>query len=92
VAVWLWLWLWTGSAFAELHAQTYVENFYAKLGWKGVGPVYQEANIPHRTMHMNAPTASPAPAAADTQNSAGTAASDITSASTAASTSSPPSH
>ena len=40
---------------AELHAQKYVERFYASLGWQPIGPDYVEAEIPHVTMQLNIP-------------------------------------
>ncbi len=36
-----------------LHAQVSVINFYAKMGFRCVGPVFDEAGIPHRKMVLN---------------------------------------
>ena len=35
---------------AELHAQAHLEDWYASLGWRRVGDVFMEAEIPHVTM------------------------------------------
>lgn len=35
---------------AELHAQAHLEDWYSSLGWRRVGDVFMEANIPH--VHM----------------------------------------
>jgi ElaA protein len=35
---------------ARLGAQVHALNFYEKLGFKVVGPVYEDAGIPHRDM------------------------------------------
>lgn len=39
-----------GEAPAELHAQAHLEAWYARLGWRRVGEVFIEAEIPHVTM------------------------------------------
>lgn len=39
-----------GDANAELHAQAHLEDWYSSLGWRRVGEVYEEAQIPHVTM------------------------------------------
>lgn len=39
-----------GDADAELHAQAHLEDWYSSLGWRRVGEVYEEAQIPHVTM------------------------------------------
>ncbi len=41
---------WMGHGPAELHAQAHLEDWYASLGWRRVGPVFEEAEIPHVTM------------------------------------------
>ncbi len=33
-----------------LHAQAAVVGFYEKLGWRSVGPIFEEAGIPHQKM------------------------------------------
>lgn len=42
-----------GEQAATLHAQAHLEGWYASLGWRRVGPVFYEAEIPHVTMHLN---------------------------------------
>lgn len=37
---------------AKLGAQTHALGFYEKLGFVAVGPVYEDAGIPHRDMVM----------------------------------------
>ena len=39
-----------GVTRAKLGAQTHALNFYEKLGFTAVGPVYDDAGIPHRDM------------------------------------------
>lgn len=39
-----------GERSAELHAQAHLEAWYTRLGWRRVGEVYMEAEIPHVTM------------------------------------------
>jgi ElaA protein len=39
-----------GARTIYLHAQTAVIGFYEKLGFRGVGPVFDEAGIAHRKM------------------------------------------
>ena len=39
-----------GVAKAKLGAQTHAIGFYERLGFKAVGPEYQDAGIPHRKM------------------------------------------
>ncbi len=39
-----------GCSRMALHAQTHVEDFYAKLGYETVSDVFTEANIPHVEM------------------------------------------
>ena len=41
---------WLGSRRAEMHAQAHLEPWYARLGWKRVGDIFMEAEIPHVTM------------------------------------------
>lgn len=41
---------WLGDAPAELHAQKYLEDWYASLGWERVGEEFMEAEIPHVRM------------------------------------------
>ena len=41
---------WMGPEPAELHAQAHLEEWYASLGWRRVGEVFEEAEIPHVTM------------------------------------------
>lgn len=36
-----------------LHAQVPVIGFYEKMGFKGEGPLFEEAGIPHRKMTLN---------------------------------------
>jgi ElaA protein len=35
---------------AEMHAQAHLEEWYTRLGWRRVGDLYEEAQIPHVTM------------------------------------------
>ena len=44
-----------GHAAAELHAQAHLEAWYSSLGWRRVGDVYLEADIPHVTMRRGEP-------------------------------------
>ena len=44
-----------GGAPAELHAQAHLEAWYTRLGWRRVGEVFMEAQIPH--VHMVWPSA-----------------------------------
>jgi predicted GNAT family N-acyltransferase len=39
-----------GAEKIYLHAQTPVIGFYEKMGFRCVGPVFDEAGIPHRKM------------------------------------------
>lgn len=39
-----------GDAPAELHAQAHLEAWYTRLGWRRVGDVFVEAEIPHVMM------------------------------------------
>ena len=39
-----------GCRLLELHAQTYVREFYERLGYAAFGDVYDEAGIPHISM------------------------------------------
>lgn len=39
-----------GQRAATLHAQAHLEAWYARLGWRRVGDVFFEAEIPHVTM------------------------------------------
>lgn len=39
-----------GAAQAKLGAQTHALGFYQRLGFAAVGPVYDDAGIPHRDM------------------------------------------
>ena len=41
---------WLGDRPAELHAQQYLEEWYASLGWERFGEAFVEAEIPH--VHM----------------------------------------
>ena len=43
---------WLDGRAAELHAQAYLEDWYASLGWETVGDEYMEAEIPHLTMRF----------------------------------------
>jgi predicted GNAT family N-acyltransferase len=42
-----------------LHAQVAVIPFYERLGWRTLGPVFEEAGIPHRRMEKNGALSSP---------------------------------
>ncbi len=42
-----------GMRRAKLHAQTYALEFYAKLGFKAHGDVFDEDGIPHRAMTLD---------------------------------------
>lgn len=44
---------WLGGRRAELHAQSYLEEWYARLGWERFGEEFIEAEIPH--VHMRWP-------------------------------------
>ena len=44
--------VWLDGREAELHAQAYLEDWYASLGWETVGDEYMEAEIPHVTMRF----------------------------------------
>lgn len=39
-----------GNRSAAMHAQAYLEDWYARLGWRRHGEVFEEAGIPH--IHM----------------------------------------
>ena len=41
---------WLGDRTAELHAQSYLEEWYSSLGWERFGDEFIEAEIPH--VHM----------------------------------------
>lgn len=41
-----------GAQVVTVHAQTQVEEFYSKIGFKTISDVYQEANIDHVTMEV----------------------------------------
>ena len=41
---------WLGDRRAELHAQAYLEGWYAGLGWERFGDEFSEAEIPHVMM------------------------------------------
>lgn len=41
---------WLGARPAELHAQAYLEDWYARLGWERFGEPFEEAEIPHVMM------------------------------------------
>ena len=41
---------WLGEREAELHAQAYLEGWYAGLGWQRFGEPFDEAEIPHVMM------------------------------------------
>jgi predicted GNAT family N-acyltransferase len=43
-----------GAAKIYLHAQIPVLGFYERLGFCAVGPIFDEAGIPHRKMILNA--------------------------------------
>lgn len=42
---------WLGNRHALMHAQAYLEPWYARLGWETVGPPFEEAGIRHVEMH-----------------------------------------
>jgi len=42
-----------GSRRATIHAQDYIKNFYAELGWRAFGKEFMEANILHISMCLN---------------------------------------
>jgi predicted GNAT family N-acyltransferase len=44
-----------GHARLVLHAQTAVIPFYERLGWRALGPEFEEAGIPHRRMEKQGP-------------------------------------
>ena len=46
-----------GARTIYLHAQVPVIGFYEKLGFRSVGPVFDEAGIPHRKMVLGNSTA-----------------------------------
>lgn len=46
-----------GAAKIHLHAQVAVIGFYRTLGFRCVGPVFNEAGIPHRKMILKADSA-----------------------------------
>ena len=41
---------WLGERPAELHAQAYLEPWYARIGWETFGEPFDEADIPHVMM------------------------------------------
>jgi predicted GNAT family N-acyltransferase len=41
-----------GAGSVYLHAQTAAETFYRELGFRAVGPVFDEAGIPHIRMRL----------------------------------------
>lgn len=43
-------WLDRDHRSAVMHAQQYLESFYASLGWRAVGEVFEEAGIAHIEM------------------------------------------
>lgn len=45
---------WLGDRAAELHAQAYLEGWYASLGWERFGDEFEEAEIPHVMMRWPA--------------------------------------
>lgn len=45
---------WLGDRPAELHAQAHLEAWYTRLGWRRVGELFEEAEIPHVTMVWDA--------------------------------------
>ena len=45
---------WLGSRAAELHAQAYLEEWYAGLGWERFGDPFDEAEIVHVMMRWPA--------------------------------------
>lgn len=47
---------WIGNRPAELHAQAHLEPWYTTLGWRRVGDVFIEAEIPHVTMVLDPAT------------------------------------
>lgn len=44
---------WIGDRPAELHAQAHLQDWYTSLGWRRIGDVFIEAEIPHVTMRLN---------------------------------------
>ncbi len=44
---------WLGDRHAELHAQAYLEGWYASLGWRRFGEEFVEAEIPHVMMRWH---------------------------------------
>lgn len=48
-----------GLAGVELHAQTRAEGFYEAAGFRALGPVFEEAGIPHRRMWLDLRAAPP---------------------------------
>lgn len=48
-----------GIRHLKLHAQSYAIPFYAKSGFRPVGPEFMECDIPHQTMVMDLPAAQP---------------------------------
>jgi len=47
---------------AELSAQSYAQDFYARLGFEAYGPEYDDAGIPHISMAQPLPRPADAPA------------------------------
>jgi ElaA protein len=43
---------WLDGRAAELHAQAYLEQWYARLGWERFGDEFMEAEIPHVMMRF----------------------------------------
>lgn len=41
---------WLGERHAELHAQSYLQEWYGRLGWERFGEEFMEAEIPHVMM------------------------------------------
>lgn len=46
---------WLDGRPAELHAQAYLEAWYARLGWTRFGDPFEEAEIPHVMMRRGPP-------------------------------------
>lgn len=42
-----------GAATIAIHAQCHAENFYKRLGFRRIGGIFDEANIPHVRMELD---------------------------------------
>ena len=45
-----------GAATIAIHAQCHAEDFYAALGFRRIGGIFDEANIPHVRMELDQPS------------------------------------